>query len=134
LSSLARQERRRRAIHQQRILRPLLPVLLLHFLIITLQRHLAASLTQNVNSRPSGRSASLALTNDTKVLARLGLLRKRRRKLPRKSNRIFLHCRPVFCLAHLSMSVLLASQSHNTHISKYDLFPTEHKSLNSANL
>ena len=60
---------------RQRILRPLPPVLFLHFLIITLQRHLAASLTQNVNSRPSEHSASLALTNDTKVLAKLGLLR-----------------------------------------------------------
>jgi hypothetical protein len=62
-------------IIRQKTLRPILHVLPLHFLIIMLQRHLAASQRQNVNSKPSGRSVSLALTNDTKVLARLGLLR-----------------------------------------------------------
>lgn len=60
---------------RQRTSRPLLLVLPLHFLIHTLLRHLAPSQTQNVNSRPSGRFVSLALTNDMKVLARLGLLR-----------------------------------------------------------
>ena len=68
------------------------------------------------------------------------LSRKRKRKLPRKSKRIFLHRSPVFCLSHLSMFALLAFQStwhqpsRNTHISKYDLFPAERKLLNSANL
>jgi ribosomal protein L13E len=64
---------------RQRTLRPILPVLPLHSLIHTSQRHLALSQTQNVNSRPSGRSVSLALTNDTMVLAGLGLLRQVKR-------------------------------------------------------
>jgi len=135
LCSPARPERRRRAIHRQKTFRPLLPVLPLHFLIITSQRHLAASQRQNVNSRPSGRSVSLALTNDTKVLARLGLPRKRKRKLPRKSKRVFFHCSPVFCLPQVSMFALLAFQStwhqppYNTHV-----FRVECKLLNSANV
>ena len=61
---------------RQRTLRPpLLPMLPLHFLVHTSQRHLTPSQTQNVNSGPPRHSILPILTNDTKVLAKLRLLR-----------------------------------------------------------
>ena len=57
----------------QRTLRLLLPMLPLHFLINTLQSHLAPSQMQNMKSRFTRHFVSLALINDMK--ARLRLLR-----------------------------------------------------------
>ena len=93
---------------RQRTLRLPLPVLPLHFLIHMLQRHLVPSQMQNVNSRPTGRSVLLMLTNNMKVLARLRLLRKVKYHVPwllinhmllergpRRNNQVLLHLAPL---------------------------------------